>query len=670
MICVTLSVFLLGVIATNGAPQPSISTQNPPVALKNDRGIVWDAQMNFSEPGGKSDYVVFGEATDANDGPPADSYDVVKPPAPIPPYLRAWLNDSLPSPYDVMWKDYRHYPGVHKTWNLSILWIPPGGSPTLVTFTWNKNIVNTSEYDAVSLINSTGVVVANLLTSNTYSYNCPPWVPQAFRINCSADITAPKIVNHSPGTGETGDSYTFNVTVTDDTTPANNLLVKVNWVHGGSSGNDTMMHTTGNTFTKTVTLNNYTVSDLTYHIYAKDASKAHNTNYTPAFSATITDDESPTITGSSGAVSVGTGDAITLWVTGTDNIGVTSAKATVDSVDHAMSWNSSASRWEYVYTAPSGSTASHSYTVTVSDAAANTKTSGPYTITVFDNDPPIIANVMATPASQIINGRVNITATITDNINLREKKVRITGPAGYTPINVSVSPDGANAYYYNASYTLTGVYDYSLWANDTSNNGITSATYQFTIYAELKITTLLAGWNFVSLPFNQSVSKNSLFILYSGTRYTWAEAVSNGLVLSSIFDWNRSTQGYILINGLAPGRGYWVYGFYESELWGTGLNLMASGNYVTALSYRWNIIGVPVNQTINKTTLIVTYQGVDYNWTQATTNDNPTGGPLIVKDLFGWKRTVPQGYQMADTLQSGYCYWMYAYYNCVLKRQL
>jgi hypothetical protein len=397
---------------------------------------------------------------------------------------------------------------------------------------------------------------------------------------------------------------------------------------------------------------------------------AANTKTSGPYTITVFDNDPPSITADSGPVSMGTGDAQTLWVKATDNVGVTSAKATVDSVDHAMSWNSSASRWEYVYTAPSGSTASHSYTVTVSDAAANTKTSGPYTITVFDNDPPIIANVMATPASQIINGRVNITATITDNINLREKKVRITGPAGYTPINVSVSPDGANAYYYNASYTLTGVYDYSLWANDTSNNGITSATYQFTIYAELKITTLLAGWNFVSLPFNQSVSKNSLFILYSGTRYTWAEAVSNGLVLSSIFDWNRSTQGYILINGLAPGRGYWVYGFYESELWGTGLNLMASGNYVTALSYRWNIIGVPVNQTINKTTLIVTYQGVDYNWTQATTNDNPTGGPLIVKDLFGWKRTVPQGYQMADTLQSGYCYWMYAYYNCVLKRQL
>ncbi|GAI77927.1 unnamed protein product, partial [marine sediment metagenome] len=47
-------------------------------ATKND-DAVWDVTLDFSETGGKIDYVVFGEAPDANDGA-VDSYDTPKPP--------------------------------------------------------------------------------------------------------------------------------------------------------------------------------------------------------------------------------------------------------------------------------------------------------------------------------------------------------------------------------------------------------------------------------------------------------------------------------------------------------------------------------------------------------------------------------------------------------------
>jgi hypothetical protein len=551
----------------------------------------------------------------------------------------------------------------------------------------------------------------------------------------------------------------------DDTTPANKLVVKVNWAQGSFSGNDTMVYSGGNKFIKTITLDNYSTSDLSYHIYAKDNSKAQNTNYTPALTASITDDETPKIMSSSGNVAVGTGDAITLWVIGSDNIGitsavasidsvnhdmtwnggasrweyvytapagstashsytvtvsdaaansktngpytitvfdndvpvitadsasvsvgtgdtitlwvqatdniaVTSAKATVDSVDHTMTWNGGASRWEYVYTAPAGSTASHSYTVTVYDAASNSKTNGPYIITVFDNDAPLITNMMATPSPQVANGHVNITATVTDNINVQTVKVRITGPTGFVPLNVSMNLMGGNIYTYNQTYTLTGLYNYSLWVTDSNNNGATSSIHQFSIYAEIHITTLLSGWNFISIPFNQTITKTDLLIFHGGNEHSWSEAVSQGLVLASIFDWNRSGQAYLLANSLVPGRGYWVYAFYECELWATGLNPSSNTNYITSLLFRWNVIGLPVNQTINKTSLRINYLGVDYNWTQATTSQNPTGGPLIVSDLFGWKRTPPQGYIISTTLDVGCCYWMYAYYSCILKRQL
>jgi len=77
-----------------------------------------------------------------------------------------------------------------------------------------------------------------------------------------------------------------------------------------------------------------------------------------------------------------------------------------------------------------------------------------------------------------------------------------------------------------------------------------------------------------------------------------------------------------------------------------------------------------MNQPLSKTSLIVTYNGVNYDWTQATTNQNPTGGPIIMKDLFGWNRNTPQGYVLSDTLTPGDSYWVYTYYDCVLRRQI
>jgi hypothetical protein len=632
--------------------------------------ITWDVRLNLSKSGGKTDFVYFGEAPDANDGPPADSYDTAKPAPPTKNYIRAWFNDSLPDPYDELERDYRYYPDNAKVWNLSVLWIPTSGSPSAtITIVWDRTHLNMSEYDKVTLQNGSGVQVSNMRITGDFTFICPAYTPQLFIINCQVDTAPPQIINHSPGSGETGDTFTFNASVLDDITPANYLIVKVNWTHGSLSGNDTMTPMGGNYFMKTITLSNYTTNALLYHFYANDTAKTPNVNYTTQLSATITDDEPPLMTGSSSSVSVGTGDTIPLWVQATDNIAVASAKATVDSIDHAMTWNSGNACWEYLYTTPSGSITNHSYTVSVSDASLNIETSEPYLISVFDNDPPLITNMLSTPNFQLINGYVNLTATVTDNINVQTVTVRITGPTGYTPVNMSMTMNG-NSYFFNQTYSIAGVYNYSIWANDTSNNKVPSSVSQFTIFGELQISTLFSGWNFVSLPFNQTVSTANLFIVYEGDEYTWSEAIAEGLLIPSIFDWDRNGQGYALVSSLVPGRGYWLYAYQDYELWATGLTSMISTNYITSLLYRWDVMGIPINQPVSKNTLIVVYNGGEYNWTQATTNQNPTGGPLILKDLFGWDRTAPQAYFLADILEPGMSYWMYVYYDCILKRTL
>jgi hypothetical protein len=191
-------IILIFMISTLSAAYPQTPTTNG----NPGKAIVWDVALQFDEPGAAYDYSIFGEAPDANDGPPADAYDTVKPPAPMPSYIRAWFNDNLPFPYNNLWKDYRHYPAMSKTWNLSVQWVPEDSeSPTTITISWNSGEINTTEYASITLYTSTGTPLKNMLLYSSYSFVCPAFLPQTFKIICVAN-QAPNIPsNPSPANG-------------------------------------------------------------------------------------------------------------------------------------------------------------------------------------------------------------------------------------------------------------------------------------------------------------------------------------------------------------------------------------------------------------------------------------------------------------------------------------
>ena len=56
--------------------------------------IQWDVLLTLNPTSGSGDTVIFGEASDANDGPPADIYDTPHAPAPPMPYIYAYFNGS------------------------------------------------------------------------------------------------------------------------------------------------------------------------------------------------------------------------------------------------------------------------------------------------------------------------------------------------------------------------------------------------------------------------------------------------------------------------------------------------------------------------------------------------------------------------------------------------
>ncbi len=201
-------IVILGVIL----PSLNISIQT-----KAD-GRIWSLTINATETNLRSDTVEFGEASDAFDGPLVDPYDILKPPTPIQPYLRMFLNDNHRAPYDTLWKDFRQYPGLSKTWNLSVQWMPDDfTSSTNVTISWDPNDFDNSEYGMITICNDTGAVLQNMRMNRSYSFSCPALLIQNFKIICTRGNTKPDAPT-TPG-GETsgyhGFSYNYSTSSVD-----------------------------------------------------------------------------------------------------------------------------------------------------------------------------------------------------------------------------------------------------------------------------------------------------------------------------------------------------------------------------------------------------------------------------------------------------------------------
>jgi len=79
----------------------------------------------------------------------------------------------------------------------------------------------------------------------------------------------------------------------------------------------------------------------------------------------------------------------------------------------------------------------------------------------------------------------------------------------------------------------------------------------------------------------------------------------------------------------------------------------------------WKIVSLPVNSTILKENTFYLYNGTYYTFTQATTNDNETGAPLILQFLYGWDYSE-QYYTTSEIFEPYLGYWQYYYKNCQL----
>lgn len=75
-------------------------------------------------------------------------------------------------------------------------------------------------------------------------------------------------------------------------------------------------------------------------------------------------------------------------------------------------------------------------------------------------------------------------------------------------------------------------------------------------------------WDLVSIPCDEVIHKNNMYVRNDTNNYTWAQAVSNGIIKDYIYNYSKANQEYQETSYFNGSLGHWLYFYYDDyELW-------------------------------------------------------------------------------------------------------
>ncbi len=285
------------------------------------------------------------------------------------------------------------------------------------------------------------------------------------------------------------------------------------------------------------------------------------------------------------------------------------------------------------------------------------------------NDPPIIHNVTISPLLQEPNGFVNISCLVSDEKLPVNVTLQIYHP-NQTIEYISMQKLGNDtnpqmvSYYYNSSFAEYGTYDVLITATDVEGLINVSDTFSFMIASIEPVTQLIHGWNFISCPVNDTISKYDLMVFYNDTYFDWNTSCQQQLINPTVFSWERETQSYDFASELKSGYGYWLYANLNCSL-----NVLIQNHindtplFQNQLHAYWNTIGIINGSILPKQTLTVSWNSTSYSWNDAV------DASLLSSYIFGWNRNT-NSYQFSNDIYPGFSYWLYAYEPIMISQQL
>jgi len=353
---------------------------------------------------------------------------------------------------DSVWVEYWYESGIHTNLSMTNVADDYWEKTAIINDTLDILYYIISANDTINNWNNTGVKNVTVFDNDkpeiSYVYDYPDPQEVGGYVNITCDVTDNVDV----------DEVWVNITYPD------------NSVHS-----ETML--SGSYYNTSYTM----LGSYSYFIWANDTSG--NANTSAAYTFTIQDTTSPEIidhTANNGS----TGDSFMFNATIIDLGGVSSAwvEYWYDAGSHIYisMTNVAGDYWEHAIVIDNTLDMLH-YIISANDTADNWNNTGIKDVTIHDNDIPEIADVQANPSIQNIGGYVNISAIVIDNIEVDEVYLYLEYPDSSVE-NFSITQNKTgDTYYCNKTYQQLGIYNYHIWANDTSDNANVSSDYTFEI---------------------------------------------------------------------------------------------------------------------------------------------------------------------------------------------
>lgn len=241
------------------------------------------------------------------------------------------------------------------------------------------------------------------------------------------DVTAPVIDSITGNIGTTGEDTVVTVAA-HDAIMLDKAQISVN---GGAYAD---MAGLASPYSYDVSVPGDSTASINYTIKALD--KAGNTTTSAVQTITVTDNDAPVINSVSSAPDT-TGEVSTVTIDASDNIGIASALININGAGY-LPLLGSEPNYSYVYTLPSDSLTSVTYTLKFIDGAGNTTESSIYSIVPVDNDSPVISSVTGTTGTT--GGNTLVTAAATDNIAPTAGQISFDGGVTWDDMIGSSSP--------------------------------------------------------------------------------------------------------------------------------------------------------------------------------------------------------------------------------------
>ena len=270
--------------------------------------------------------------------------------------------------------------------------------------------------------------------------------------------------DNSPNAGTTGDTFTFDITVSDNIDVAS---VNVTWAHGGLGDNVALVDDGDNTWSLTITMDD-SLGDLTYSIQVNDTSGNFVRNATETI--TVTDNDDPHLQADITPNTGTTGDSFTINMTALDNIGIESVNVTWSHgkfrYNEPLMQNGDGS-WALTITLDHNIT-DLKYFIQINDTSGNFHQCAKRSVTVSDNDIPQVDSDDS-PGGGTTGDSYTFDFALYDNIKV--SSVNVTWRHGANHGNDTLVDDG------DGTWSLTVVLDhslniltYSIQVNDSSGN--------------------------------------------------------------------------------------------------------------------------------------------------------------------------------------------------------